>query len=172
MTTTKNYNKSIMALSIIVPIVIASLFRIKLAIELPVFLPPIYASINALTAILLVTAIWAIKNNKRKLHERLIKTSMGLTLVFLVMYILYHATSNDTHFGGEGFIKYLYFFILISHIILSVTVIPFVLFTFVKALNNEFNKHRKLGKVAFSLWLYVAVTGVIVYLMISPYYAN
>jgi putative membrane protein len=172
MTTTKNYSKSIMALSIIVPIVIASLFRIKLAIELPVFLPPIYASINALTAILLVTAIWAIKNNKRKLHERLIKTSMGLTLVFLVMYILYHATSNDTHFGGEGFIKYLYFFILISHIILSVTVIPFVLFTFVKALNNEFNKHRKLGKVAFSLWLYVAVTGVIVYLMISPYYAN
>jgi putative membrane protein len=172
MTTTKNYSKSIMALSIIVPIVIASLFRIKLAIELPVFLPPIYASINALTAILLVTAIWAIKNNKRKLHERLIKTSMGLTLVFLVMYILYHATSNDTHFGGEGFIKYLYFFILISHIILSVIVIPFVLFTFVKALNNEFNKHRKLGKVAFSLWLYVAVTGVIVYLMISPYYAN
>ncbi len=172
MTTTKNYSKSIMALSIIVPIVIASLFKIKLAIELPVLLPPIYASINALTAILLVTAIWAIKNNKRKLHERLIKTSMGLTLVFLVMYILYHATSNDTHFGGEGFIKYLYFFILISHIILSVTVIPFVLFTFVKALNNEFNKHRKLGKVAFSLWLYVAVTGVIVYLMISPYYAN
>ena len=172
MATTKNYDKSIMILSVILPIVIASLFRIKLAIELPIFLPPIYASINAITAILLVTAIWAIKNKKRKLHERLIKTSMGLTLLFLIMYILYHATSHDTHFGGEGFIKYLYFFILISHIILSVAVVPLVLFTFVKALNKEFNKHKKLGKFAFSLWLYVAVTGVIVYLMISPYYAK
>lgn len=170
MTSSKKYNKAITAISIIVPIVIAALFRVKLDIELPVFLPPIYATINAITAVLLVTAIWAIKNNKRKLHERLIKTSMGLTLIFLVMYILYHATSNDTHFGGEGFVKYLYFFILISHIILSITVIPFVLITFVRALNEEFVKHRKFGKFAFALWLYVAVTGVIVYLLISPYY--
>lgn len=170
MTKKKDYTKFIIGISIAIPIVIASLFRIKLDIEIPVFLPPIYATINAITAILLVTAIWAIKNKKQRLHERLIKTSMGLTLVFLVLYILYHATSNDTHFGGEGFIKYLYFFILISHIILSVTVVPFVLFTFVKAINGEFGKHRRLGKFAFSLWLYVAVTGVIVYLMISPYY--
>ena len=172
MTTKKNYQKPITIVSILIPIVIASLFRIKLDIELPVFLPPIYASINALTAVLLVTAIWAIKNNKRKLHEQLIKTSMGLTLVFLVMYILYHATSNDTYFGGEGFIKYLYFFILISHIILSITVIPLVLMTFVRALNEDFVKHRKFGKFAFAIWLYVAVTGVLVYLMISPYYAT
>ena len=172
MTTIKNYNKFITALTIIIPIVIASLFRIKLDIELPVFLPPIYASINALTAILLIAAIIAIKNKKRKLHERLIKTCMGLTLIFLVMYILYHATSNDTHFGGEGYIKPVYFFVLISHIILSIIVIPFVLLTFVRALNNQFDKHKKIGKIAFSLWLYVAVTGVIVYLMISPYYAN
>lgn len=170
MTSSKKYNKAITAISIIVPIVIAALFRVKLDIELPVFLPPIYATINAITAVLLVTAIWAIKNNKRKLHERLIKTSMGLTLIFLVMYILYHATSNDTRFGGEGFVKYLYFFILISHIILSITVIPFVLITFVRALNEEFVKHKKIGKFAFALWLYVAVTGVIVYLLISPYY--
>jgi len=144
MTSSKKYNKAITAISIIVPIVIAALFRVKLDIELPVFLPPIYATINAITAVLLVTAIWAIKNNKRKLHERLIKTSMGLTLIFLVMYILYHATSNDTRFGGEGFVKYLYFFILISHIILSITVIPFVLITFVRALNEEFVKHREI----------------------------
>lgn len=172
MAVNKDYTKQITMLSIIIPIVIASLFRIKLAIKLPIFLPPIYASINAITAILLVSAIVAIINKKRKLHEKLIKTSMGLTLVFLIMYILYHATSNDTHFGGEGWIKYLYFFILISHIILSIAVIPFVLFTFVRALNKEFNKHKKLGKFAFALWLYVAVTGVIVFLMISPYYAN
>ena len=172
MTAKKNYQKTITIISILIPIVIASLFRVKLAIELPVFLPPIYASINALTAVLLITAIWAIKNKKQKLHEQLIKTSMTLTFVFLVLYILYHATSNDTHFGGEGFVKYLYFFILISHIILSITVVPFVLMTFVRALNNDFIRHRKLGKFAFGLWLYVAVTGVLVYLMIRPYYVT
>lgn len=165
-----NYNKSITILSVIIPVVIASLFSIKIDVKLPVFLPPIYASINAITAILLILAIWAIKNKKRKLHERLIKTSMMLTFIFLILYILYHATSNDTHFGGEGLMKYTYFFILISHIFLSITVIPFVLFTFVKALNKEFIKHKKLGKIAFSLWLYVVVTGVIVYLLIRPYY--
>ena len=97
---------------------------------------------------------------------------MGLTMVFLVMYILYHATSNDTPFGGDGAIRAIYFFILISHIILSITVIPLVLFTFVRALNKDFIRHKKLGIIAFSLWLYVAVTGVIVYLMISPYYIH
>ncbi|MEE9348893.1 MAG: DUF420 domain-containing protein [Flavobacteriaceae bacterium] len=170
MTTEKKCNKLITAISIIVPIVVASLFRIKLDIKVPVFLPPIYATINAVTAIILVSAIWAIKNKKRKLHERLIKTAMSLTTLFLVLYILYHATSDSTHFGGEGFIYYTYFFILISHIILSVAVIPFVLFTFARALNKDFVRHKKLGKFAFLLWLYVAVTGVIVYLMISPYY--
>lgn len=168
----KNYNKLITALSVIIPLVIASLFRVKLDIELPVFLPPIYASTNALTAVLLIIAIWAIKNNKRKLHEYLIKTCMGLSLVFLFMYIAYHATSGDTSFGGEGFIRYIYFFILISHIILSIIVIPIVLLTFARALNKEFIKHKKIGRYTFYLWLYVAVTGVIVYLMISPYYAH
>jgi len=168
----KNYKKTIIILSILIPIVIASLFRIKLDIKIPVFLPPIYASINAITAILLVTAVWAIKNKKRKLHERLIKTAMSLTLVFLLLYILYHATSDDTHFGGEGFIKYTYFFILISHIILSIAVIPFVLFSFVRALLGEFQEHKKIARIAFPIWLYVAVTGVIVYLMISPYYVS
>jgi len=163
---------NIIILSILIPIVIASLFRIKLDIKIPVFLPPIYASINAITAILLVTAVWAIKNKKRKLHERLIKTAMSLTLVFLLLYILYHATSDDTHFGGEGFIKYTYFFILISHIILSIAVIPFVLFSFVRALLGEFQEHKKIARIAFPIWLYVAVTGVIVYLMISPYYVS
>lgn len=172
MNTQKNYKKPITALSIIVPIVIASLFKVKLDIQLPVFLPPIYATINAITAILLVTAVIAIKNKKRKLHETLIKTAMSLTVLFLIMYILYHATSHDTHFEGEGIIKYLYFFILISHIMLSITVIPFVLFSFVYALEGDYKKHKKITRFAFPLWLYVAVTGVIVYLMISPYYVR
>ena len=172
MTSKKRTTRIIQVISIIVPIVVASLFKIKLDIELPVFLPPIYATINGVTAILLVTAIWAIKNKKRQLHERLIKTAMSFTALFLVLYILYHATSDSTRFGGTGLIYYTYFFILISHIILSVTVIPFVLFTFARALNKEFVAHKKIGKIAFLLWLYVAVTGVVVYLMIAPYYIN
>jgi len=169
--TTKKYNKIITFLSIVIPIVVASLFKVKLDIELPVFLPPIYATINAITAIVLVTAIWAIKNKNRKLHELLIKVAMSLTLLFLILYILYHATSNDTHFGGDGAIKSIYFFILISHIILSIAVVPIVLFAFARALQNDFIRHKKIAKYAFVLWLYVAVTGVIVYLMIKPYYA-
>jgi len=169
---TKNYTKLIKVISILVPIVIASLFQIKLDMEVPVFLPPIYATINAITALILISAIWAIKNKKRKLHEGLIKTAMSLTLVFLLLYILYHATSDSTHFGGTGFTYYAYFFILISHIILSIIVIPIVLFTYTRALNKEFTKHKKLGKFAFALWLYVAVTGVTVYLMVSPYYIH
>ncbi len=168
----KNYTKLITVLSIAIPLVIASLFSVKLDVELPIFLPPIYATTNAITAVLLILAIVAIKNKKRKLHERLIKTSMLLTLGFLIMYILYHATSHDTPFGGEGVIRYVYFFILITHIILSITVVPFVLFTFVRALNQDFIRHKKLGKYAFALWLYVAVTGVIVFLLISPYYVH
>jgi len=167
-----NYNKLIIILSILVPIVVALLFRIKLDIELPVFLPPIYATINAFTAILLIVAVWAIKNKRKALHEKLMKTAIGLSMIFLILYILYHATSGDTSFGGEGNIRYIYFFILITHIILSIIVIPFVLITFARAINSDFEKHKKIARIAFPLWLYVAVTGVIVYVMISPYYVH
>jgi putative membrane protein len=134
------------------------------------FLPPIYATINGLTAVCLVAAVVAIKNKKRLLHERLIKVCMFLSVSFLVMYVLYHLTSNATPYGGAGIIKYLYFFILITHILLSIVVIPFVLFTYARALSGNFERHRRLAKVTFPIWLYVAVTGVIVYVMISPYY--
>jgi putative membrane protein len=88
------------------------------------------------------------------------------------MYVAYHLTSESTSFGGQGGIRYFYFFILITHILLSIGVIPFVLFSFVRALTGNFERHRKLAKVTFPIWLYVAVTGVIVYLMISPYYVH
>ena len=167
----KKYNKWIVVLSIVIPIVVAALFGIKIDAELPVFLPPIYASINALTAAVLIIAVWAIKNKKRKLHENLMKFAIGLSIIFLVMYVAYHMTSESTKFGGEGTIKYIYYFILFTHIILSVIVIPFVLITYVRAITNNFERHKKIAKITFPLWLYVAITGVIVYLMISPYYA-
>jgi putative membrane protein len=165
------YKKLIIVLSITIPVVVALLFgmpRVK-GYDFS-FLPPIYATINGFTAIFLIGAVIAIKNKNQRLHERLVKLCMLLSVLFLVMYVLYHLTSEATPYGGEGAIRYMYFFILITHILLSIAVIPFVLFTFSRALSGNFERHRRLAKFTFPLWLYVAVTGVIVYLMISPYY--
>ena len=134
------------------------------------FLPPIYASINGLTAILLIASVLAIKKGNKKLHEQLNTTAIICSALFLVMYVAYHMTSNSTKFGGEGIIKYIYLFILITHIILSIVVIPFVLITFMRARLGNFPAHKKIAKITFPLWLYVAITGVVVFLMISPYY--
>jgi putative membrane protein len=164
------YKGLIIALAVAVPLLVAVLFRVRIEGYDLSFLPPIYASINGLTAVLLVVAVWAIKNGRRLVHERLMKTCIGLSASFLVMYVAYHMTSDSTSYGGEGFIKYVYYFILISHILLSVIITPLVLFTFSRALAGNFERHRALAKFTFPIWLYVAVTGVVVYLMISPYY--
>jgi putative membrane protein len=176
-TTEQKYNKWIWILSIAIPLVVAILFGVNLRklgydVQPLSFLPPIYASINGLTAVVLVVAVWAIKNGKRRLHENLMKFAIILSVLFLGMYVAYHMTSDSTKFGGEGAIKYVYYFILITHILLSIVIIPFVLITYVKALSQRFDKHRKIARIAFPMWLYVAITGVIVYVMISPYYVN
>lgn len=164
------FKKLIIAVSILIPSVVAVLFGVKIPGYDLSFLPPIYATINGITAVLLIAAVMAIKNKNRKLHEGLMKTCIILSAVFLVLYVLYHMTSDPTPYGGLGAIRYIYFFILITHILLSVGVIPLVLFTYLRAWRGDFVKHRALAKVTFPIWLYVAVTGVIVYLMISPYY--
>ena len=171
------YNKLIVVFSIAIPVVVALLFGINLRklgydVEPLSFLPPIYASINGLTAVILIAAVVAIKNGNRKLHENLMKVAIGCSVAFLGMYVAYHMTSDSTKFGGEGVVKYVYYFILITHILLSIIIIPLVLTTYVKALSQRFDKHKKIAKITFPIWLYVAVTGVIVYLMISPYYAH
>lgn len=167
----KKYNKLIVVLSIVIPIVVAALFGIKIPDVEPLsFLPPIYATINGLTAVILVVAFIAIKKKNIVLHENLMTTAIWCSALFLVMYVAYHMTSDSTKFGGEGFIKYVYYFILLTHIVLSIAVIPFVLITYVRAITNNFEKHKKIARITFPLWLYVAVTGVIVYIMISPYY--
>jgi putative membrane protein len=187
----KKFKGSIIAVSVIIPIAVAVLFSVKLKdfgieVEPLSFLPPIYAGINALTAVLLVTAVMAIKNGNRKLHERLMTLAIACSVVFLVMYVAYHMTAESAKFGDLNFdgilddsekatigsIRYLYYFILLTHITLSVVIIPMVLFTYVRALAEQFDKHKKLAKITFPIWLYVAVTGVVVYWMISPYYAN
>ena len=171
----KKYNKWIITLSVLIPVAVAVLFKIKLkdlgfnVAPLPI-LPPIYATINGVTAVLLISAVLAIKKGKRQLHEKLMKTAIACSLVFLLLYIAYHMTTDSTKFGGEGVLKYVYYFILLSHILLSIAVIPLVLITYVRALAEKFDKHKKIAKITFPIWLYVAVTGVVVYLMISPYY--
>lgn len=167
----KKYKRIIVGLSILIPLAVAALFRIKIPNVAPLtFLPPIYASINAITAILLVVSVIAIKKGNRKLHEQLNTIAIACSALFLVMYVAYHMTSDSTPFGGQGTIRYVYLFILITHILLSIVVIPFVLITFMRAKLGKFPEHKKIAKITFPLWLYVAVTGVIVYIMISPYY--
>ena len=173
----KKYNIWITILSIIIPVVVAILFKIKLKdfgynVQPLSFLPSIYATINGITAVLLISALIAIKNGKRKTHEYLMKTAIGLSVLFLVLYVAYHMTTDSTKYGGEGIMRTVYFVILISHIGLSIVVIPLVLTTYVKALSQQFDKHKKIARITFPIWLYVAITGVIVYLMISPYYVN
>jgi len=173
----QKYNKWIILLSVAIPVVVVLLFSVNLkkmgfAVEPLNFLPPIYATINGITAVLLVSAVLAIKKGNRKLHENLMKGAIGCSILFLGMYVSYHMTSDSTKFGGEGVVKYVYYFILFTHIVLSVIIIPLVLITYVRALAQVFDKHKKIAKITFPIWLYVAVTGVIVYLMISPYYVR
>lgn len=155
--------------SIAVPVVVALLFKVRLPNVKPLsFLPPIYASINGATAVLLISALIAIRNNKRNLHEGLMKIAIACSLLFLVMYVAYHMTSDPTDYKGS--FSVIYYPILISHILLSVVVIPLVLISYVRAHLGEYESHKKIVKFAYPVWLYVAVTGVVVFLMISPYY--
>jgi len=167
----KKYKPWVWTVSIAIPIVVALLFMIRIPnVASLSFLPPIYASINAITAIVLVFAFVSIKNKNIVLHERLMKTAIGLSVVFLVMYVAYHMTSDPTPYGGQGVLKYVYYFILISHILFSIGIIPLVLITYVRAISRHFLEHKKIARFTFPIWLYIAVTGVIVYLMIAPYY--
>ena len=171
MTQKNKFTPYIWLISIVIPVVVAILFTVRIPnVASLSFLPPIYATVNGITAVILLLALKAIKSKNIKLHKNLMKTAIALSLVFLLMYVAYHMTSDSTPYGGEGFIRYVYFFILISHIILSIGIIPMVLFTYVRAFTKQFEDHKKIARYTFPIWLYVAVTGVIVYFMISPYY--
>lgn len=167
----KAYNAIIIVVSILIPVVVAVLSRVRIPNIAPLdMLPPIYAIINGATAILLVVAVIQIKRGNKSKHQVLMKINILLSLLFLIMYIAYHVTSEMAIYGGEGIIRYVYYFILASHIILSGILVPLVLLTYKHAALGEYLKHRKLAKITFPIWFYVAVTGVVVYLMISPYY--
>ncbi|MGA0430561.1 MAG: DUF420 domain-containing protein [Flavobacteriaceae bacterium] len=168
---TLKYKNWIIVLSVAIPLAVALLFMVRIPNVAPLgFLPPIYAMINATTAVILLFALVAIKRKNILLHERLMKLAIFLSCVFLVMYVAYHMTSDPTPYGGTGVLRWVYYFILITHILLSIGIIPMVLVTYVRAISKHFISHKRIAKITFPIWLYIAVTGVVVYLMISPYY--
>ncbi|MES2995186.1 MAG: DUF420 domain-containing protein [Verrucomicrobiota bacterium] len=134
------------------------------------FLPPVHAVLNSLVAVFLLAAVWAVKKGCIALHRNLICSAMGLSVLFLLCYVAYHFTTVETKFGGTGWSRTAYFFLLISHIVLAGISLPLILFTFISGWTNQFEKHRRLAKRVFPLWLYVAVTGPLCYLMLRPYY--
>ena len=166
----KKIKQAIWAVSILIPIAVAVLFTIKIEGLDMSFLPPVYATLNGLTAIGLIIAIMAIKKKNRILHQRAIQVCLIFSILFLLLYVLYHMTSDSTPYGGGGGLKYVYFILLISHILLSLVVIPIVLFSYLFAWQGDFERHKKWTRFAFPLWFYVAASGVLVYFMISPYY--
>ncbi len=163
----------IFILSIIVFGAIVMLSRVELDVNLG-FDVHIFAKINAIinscVAILLFTALMAVLRKKYLLHKRLMLVALILSTLFLLSYICHHLFAGDTKYGGEGGIRYVYYFILITHIILAGIILPFILFTTYRAMTGEWQRHRKSGWITWPIWFYVAITGVLVYLMISPYY--
>jgi len=167
----KKFKPLVIVLSIVIPVVVAVLFGMPAVKGYDTsFLPPIYATINGITAILLVLAVISIKNGNRKRHQLLMKLAIACSLLFLVGYVAYHLTSDTTRYQSQGFDRIIYFIILFSHITLSIAVIPLVMITYLRGWAGNVEGHKKLAKITFPIWLYVAVSGVVVYLMISPYY--
>lgn len=163
----------ILTVSFVVFAAVVILSRVKFEVDLG-FNVHLFATINAiintLVSILLVSAMVAIKEKQYIMHRNLMLIAMLLSVLFLVSYISHHLLSGDTKYGGEGIIRYVYFFILITHIFLAAIILPFILYTAYYALTGEFQQHKKLSRYTWPLWLYVSVTGVLVYLFISPYY--
>jgi putative membrane protein len=171
----KNSMLWIKIFSIAIPVAVAVLLGLPTKLNLGdwvYILPDLIGIINSLTAVALIAALIAVKKKKITLHQRFNTLAFVLGAVFLVCYVIYHASAESTPYGGEGASRYVYFTLLISHILLSIGVVPLVLMSFYYALNGMIKEHKKLVKYTFPIWLYVSITGVAVYLMISPYYVH
>ena len=166
----------IVSLSIIVPIAVASLFLLpedwKLQFGNANFrsLPFFHAILNGSTAILLLVAFGLIKTKNVAFHRLANIFAFSLSAIFLVSYVVSHISNPDAHFGGQGWVRYLYFFILITHITLSIPVLPLAMLSIYRGWNNQISAHKKLVKWTFPIWMYVAITGVLVYIFMAPYY--
>jgi putative membrane protein len=163
----------IIALSVIVFLAVAVLSRVQIPVsgfDVHIF-AKINAVINSIVSVLLLAGLITVKGKRNYLlHKKIMITAMVLSALFLVSYIAHHLLAGDTRFGGGGIIRYVYFFILITHIFLAAIILPFILYTAYRASISEWPQHRKLAKITWPIWFYVSVTGVMVYVMISPYY--
>ena len=174
-TSTKTINIVIAIVSVAVPSLVIAMLKIAPptfthSIDLS-FFPKFHAFVNTGTTLCLLAGLFFIKNKNSNTHRIAMLSALLLSVVFLLSYVVYHTLkAEDSKFGGDGFIRYVYFFILISHIILSAIVLPFVLKTFSFAFQNNFVQHKKWAKFTYPLWLYVAITGVLVYVFMAPYY--
>lgn len=158
-------------ISVAVLILVVMMRRVKIPTEMDFsFLPPFHATLNGITAVVLLIALYFIKKKNIEAHRKSMLLAIGLSVLFLLSYVLYHFTTEETRFGGEGTIRYVYFFILITHIILAAVILPFILFTFNRAITNQITKHKKLARWVYPIWLYVAITGPLCYFMLKPYY--
>jgi putative membrane protein len=170
----RNYKPIIIILTIVINLTVAILFFLpgnQSAEHLDLtFLPMLNAVLNSFTFVFLGSALWAVKKKDIRLHRTFIFCAFTTTALFLISYLTYHFLAESTSFGGEGIIAYIYYFVLISHILLAIVIVPLALTTLARGLNMDVEKHRKIARWTMPLWLYVSLTGVIVYLMISPYY--
>jgi len=167
----KKLNKVAWAISAVVLLLVSVMHKIHFDFGVNLkFLPAVYSVLNAITAVILLLGLYFIKNKQPEKHEKAMTAAMASSLLFLLGYVLYHITNADTPFLGQGWIRPVYFFLLITHIVLAAVIFPFILFSYIRAFTGQFAKHRKMARWVYWLWLYVAVTGPILYLMIKPYY--
>jgi putative membrane protein len=158
-------------LSAIVLILVGMMRRVKIATDIDfAFLPPINAVVNSLVAVFLVMALYYIKKKNIEKHKQMIFGAVSFSAIFLLGYVLYHFTTEETTFCKDGLVRYLYYFILISHIVLAGISFPFILFTFIRGFTYQVEKHKKMARWVWPVWFYVAITGPITYLFLSPCY--
>ncbi len=169
----RKYNRWVIIIGVVLAIAVGVIYvtpKVDMQGTWMDFLPMVNATINGTVSLLLIAGLAMIKQKRIELHRLCMTSSIVLSAIFLVSYVLYHTTHPSTSFGGEGFIRNVYFFILITHILLAIVIAPLVLITYFKALSERFDKHKKLARITYPMWLYVSITGVLVYIMISPYY--
>ena len=170
----KRINILIAVISVMVPVLVALLIytpAFNLHIDVS-FLPALNACLNSIVTVLLLAGLYFIRNKNRKAHKLSMLSAFSFSALFLISYIVYHSSTEETTFGGDGPVKYIYYVILFTHILLAAIIMPFILVTLSRALTERFDRHRKIARITWPLWLYVSITGVIIYFMISPYYQH
>ncbi len=167
----KKLNSIAWFITAVVLLLVGMMRRIRLDSDIDFsFLPPLYSAMNALTAVILLAGLYFIKNKQPARHQKAMTIAIISSFLFLLGYVMYHFTTDETKFGGEGAIRYVYFFLLITHVVLAAVIFPFILFTFIRAYTKHFERHKKMARWVYWVWLYVAVSGPILYFLIRPYY--